>query len=76
PVITSKGSAMTEAGGPGALYVDPFDVEDIAHKIQRVLEEEQVRQELMQKGYPYALKKFNGKTFADHTMAIYQKLMG
>ena len=36
-VVTSRGSAMEEIAGPGATYVDPYDVESIRDGIRRAV---------------------------------------
>lgn len=38
PVIASKVASVPEAAGDAAVYVDPFDVDDIASKLRRMVE--------------------------------------
>jgi len=50
PVITSNLSSMPEVCGDAALYVDPYDVEDIKNKIEMLIKNENLQKELIQKG--------------------------
>ena len=36
PVVTSRASSMPEIAGDAALYVDPYDVDDIADAIKTI----------------------------------------
>lgn len=49
PVIASNTSSMPEIGGDAALYADPFDIEDIAGRMQDMIEDEELRKELIGK---------------------------
>jgi glycosyltransferase involved in cell wall biosynthesis len=50
PVLTSSVSSMPEVAGDAALYVDPLEVESIAHGIARLVADEALRAELSRKG--------------------------
>lgn len=50
PVITSNVSAMPEAAGRGAILVNPFDLREIRASIIRLIDERELRQELIAKG--------------------------
>lgn len=50
PVVTSQGSAMGEAGGDAALFVDPLDVESIAAQMEKIAIDSQTRELLICKG--------------------------
>jgi glycosyltransferase involved in cell wall biosynthesis len=50
PVINSDIPALREVSGEAALYADPYDVTDITARIDRLLEDEDLRQELRVKG--------------------------
>lgn len=49
PVVCSRTTSMPEVGGDAVLYVDPADVEDIAHAISR-LRDTDLRQQLVERG--------------------------
>ena len=51
PVLTSNGSSLPEVGGDGALYVDPYSVEDIAKGLRCLLEDRELAAALVKKGY-------------------------
>jgi glycosyltransferase involved in cell wall biosynthesis len=63
PVITSKGSCFPESGGEAALYIDPYSPDDLAEKISLVLDNSDVREEMIRKGTIQAAK------FADDKVA-------
>ncbi|MDX2212966.1 MAG: glycosyltransferase [Oculatellaceae cyanobacterium bins.114] len=46
PVVTSQVSSLPEVCGSGALYVDPYDVADIKAKIEQLLGDRELRQQL------------------------------
>lgn len=51
PVVCSNHFSMPEQVGDAGLLFDPFNVEDMAEKIYRVWKDEELRNELVQKGY-------------------------
>jgi glycosyltransferase involved in cell wall biosynthesis len=73
PVITSTVSSLPEAGGDAALYVDPMNSEDIASKITRVLDDEKLRKELIEKGYKQ-IKKFSWEKTAKETLSVLEQV--
>jgi glycosyltransferase involved in cell wall biosynthesis len=50
PVLVSNTSALPEVCGYGAAYCDPYDVDDIAKQLDRLLGSEQARNELREAG--------------------------
>ena len=48
-VIASRTTSMPEVGGDAVLYIDPSDMDDIAHAISR-LRDKTLRQEFIEKG--------------------------
>jgi glycosyltransferase involved in cell wall biosynthesis len=50
PVVTSRISSLPEVVGDGALLVDPYSEEEIAHGIARVLDDEDLRRRLIERG--------------------------
>lgn len=73
PVITSNTSSLPEVVGDAALLIDPQNIEELADTIIRLFREEQLREELRQKGYQRA-KLYTWETSARKMLAIYQKL--
>jgi glycosyltransferase involved in cell wall biosynthesis len=72
PVIATTGSCLEEAGGEGALYVDPDDLDGYVSNAQRLIEDEYLRRKLTERGARH-IKKFNMAEFARLTMASYNK---
>lgn len=50
PVICSNAASLPEVGGDAVLYCDPHDPQDIARQMRALLENEALRQALIQKG--------------------------
>ena len=73
PVITSNISSLPEAGGDAALYVDPQDVNDIADKIQKVISNQKLRDDMMEKGYKQ-VKKFSWEKTARETLKALEEV--
>jgi glycosyltransferase involved in cell wall biosynthesis len=75
PVITSNVSSMPEAGGEACLYVDPNDSSDIAEKIEKLITDEKLRQELITKGRIQVMK-FNWEKTARETLNVLEEVGG
>src|SRR5439155_12810142 len=73
PVITSNLSSLPEFAGDAAILVDPYDTHAIADAITRVLDDEQLREELRQKGYLQA-QRYTWSRSAGKMLSVYQKL--
>lgn len=58
PVVSSNAASLPEVGGDAALYFDPYNVAEMADCLERVLDNEALRQQMIAKGYEQ-LKKFN-----------------
>jgi len=67
PVIAANNSSLTEVGGEGALYFDATNENELADKIKRVLIEEKLRNDLIQKGTEQ-LKSFSWIKCARETL--------
>ena len=50
PLICSNTSSLPEVAGDAALLVDPFNIGEIAHAMERIADEEQLRNKLVLKG--------------------------
>lgn len=75
PVIVSNTSSLPEVVGDAALMINPHDIEGLTVAMWRVLTEEELRQDLIQKGLKRA-KKFSWKETAKKTLEIYHKIGG
>lgn len=74
PVITSNVSSMPEVGGDAALYVDPQSLEDIRQKVKLVMNDSNLRKEMIEKGYKQ-VSKFSWKKCAQQTADVYRELV-
>ncbi len=74
PVITSNVSSMPEIGGEAALYVNPRNIEDIRKKLNLVMEDQDLRKDLIKKGFQQ-VKKFSWEKAAKETLEVYKKLI-
>jgi glycosyltransferase involved in cell wall biosynthesis len=73
PVITSNTSSLPEVAGDAALLVDPTDTTALAQAIQTLLENEELRSQLVQKGYLQA-QKYTWDNSARRMLGVYQRL--
>lgn len=74
PVITSNVSSMPEVGGKAALYVDPFCLDDIKGKLNSVMNDKDLRQEMIKKGL-LRVKQFSWEKTARETAEVYERLI-
>jgi glycosyltransferase involved in cell wall biosynthesis len=73
PVITSNTSSLPEVAGDAALLVDPYDIDSMADALQRLLVDEQLREEMRQKGYAQA-RRYTWSGAAAKMLTVYQQL--
>ena len=74
PVVAATGSCLEEAGGPGSIYVEPFDVAAIAAAVKRCLLPD-VKEAMVAAGLDWAAR-FSMERFAHETMDCYKMLTG
>lgn len=72
PVITSNTSSMPEVGGDAAMFVDPFKMEDIKDKIILLAKNEQLKNELREKGLKRA-RMFSWEESAKNLLKLYSQ---
>lgn len=70
PVIACTGSCLEEAGGAGAVYVDPDDVRAYAEAARRLTDDRYFHDKLVELGLRH-IKRFDVGTFAEKTMKVY-----
>jgi glycosyltransferase involved in cell wall biosynthesis len=73
PVITSNISSMPEVAGQAALLVDPNNIEKIAEAMYKIISDNQLRKDLVDKGYANA-KRFSWSGCARQTLEILTSL--
>lgn len=64
PCVISNTSSLPEVGGDGALYHDPLDVEGLAGQLQRIYKDQNVRNDLREKGFKNA-ERFSWERHVD-----------
>ena len=73
PVLTSTSSSLPEVGGDAALYADPNDIDALKEKLRQIIEDEELRKTLREKGFVQA-SKFDWKKTAELTHNVYMKI--
>ncbi len=73
PVITSNISSLPEVAGDAALYVNPYDSQDIAEKLDYMISNEALREKLAQAGRQRA-EMFSMEKYLQKISQIYQAL--
>lgn len=74
PVVVSNVASLPEVCSDAALYCDPYDPKDIACKVQRLMTEPVLQEELRQKGFERA-KLFTWDRCAHETLAVIQQVL-
>ncbi len=72
PVITSNISSMPEVAGKGALYVNPYDVNDIVKGMKRVMNAE-FRVKSIKAGFEN-VNKFSWEKAAGETLKVFEEI--
>lgn len=75
PVVLSNASCFPEIAGDAAVYFDPNKSEDMAEKIDEVLQSEKLKKKLIYKGKQRA-KLFTWNKNAKAIYDIYKELIG
>lgn len=74
PVIAATGSCLEEAGGPGAVYVSPDDVEGYVSTAREMLTDPILYADLVSAGRHYAAR-FTQEAFAEGITATYARAL-
>lgn len=73
PVITSREASLPEIAGEAALLVDPYDSDDIARAISRIVNDDDLWTELSRRGKLQAAK-FSVERYRDRVATLYNSL--
>ncbi|WAC12082.1 glycosyltransferase family 4 protein [Dyadobacter pollutisoli] len=73
PVLAARGSCLEEAGGPGGLYADPYQTEDISNQLKTLMTDASLRHSLVAAGKTH-IAQFTGKHIARQLVDLYQNL--
>lgn len=71
PVITSRGGCFEEAGGTTSIYIDPQNPAELADAIKKILNNGDLRKEMVDGGFKHAWK-FKDEQIAKAYMKVYQ----
>ena len=74
PVVTSVKGALEEITGEAALFVDPYDVYDIARGIIAIVSDPDLRSELSRRGIAQAAK-FSPAHYRERVETLYASLL-
>lgn len=74
PIITSNVSVMPEVAGDAALYIDPYSVDDIKEKLNTLMNDNNIREGLVKKGFE-RITQFSWQKCAQETAAVYRSLV-
>ncbi|MBV9829513.1 MAG: glycosyltransferase family 4 protein [Alphaproteobacteria bacterium] len=73
PVVTSKVSSLPEIAGDAALYVNPYDVADIARAIKTISADDGLRADLVRRGHDQA-ELFSFARYRERITDLYRRL--
>ncbi len=73
PLITSNISPLKDIAGDGAYLVNPKDVNDIKIGIQKVIDDDQLRNDVVNKGFKN-VQKYSPENIADKYLVIYNEI--
>ena len=74
PVVTSRKASLSEIAGKAAVFIDPYDINDIANGLTVAIDDEDLREDLIERGLEQA-KKFSWEKVANETYKVYQKVV-
>lgn len=72
PVITSNVSSIPEVVGDSAVLINPFDTEELKDAMEKLLEDEKLREEFSEKGFLRS-KEFTWEKTAANTLNVYEE---
>ena len=72
PVIATKGSSLQEAGGPGTIYLDFENEQEMCDTLKKVLSDQDLRKTMIDDGHIH-VKKFEPDVIAEQVVKVYYK---
>lgn len=73
PVAAANNTALPEIAGSAALLFDPFKVDDITKAIIKIINDQKLRQQLVEYGHEQ-IKKYSWATGAETIIKLYKQL--
>jgi glycosyltransferase involved in cell wall biosynthesis len=74
PVASSEKTSLPEILGEAAIYFDPADHQEMAKKIAQVIQDRNLKNDLIQKGFKQ-IKKYDWRKMAEETMEVYSDIL-
>jgi hypothetical protein len=74
PVVSSNLTSLPEVNGDAALYFDPKNPQDIADKLAQVLNDSELKSQLIKKGF-IQTAKYSWQNCAQETLKIYLQIL-
>ncbi|MEK7112996.1 MAG: glycosyltransferase family 1 protein [Patescibacteria group bacterium] len=74
PVVAAKTQALVEIADPACIFANPKDPKDIADKISMVLEDKELRDQLVETGMVF-VKNYSWAKTAKETAEVYKKVL-
>jgi glycosyltransferase involved in cell wall biosynthesis len=74
PLVTARASSLPEIAGDAALFVDPYDSDQIAQAIRTIVEDAGLRAELARQGRAQAVN-FSVERYRQRIDALYRSLL-
>lgn len=74
PVVSSNATCLPEIYGDGAIYFDPMDMDDMTAKINTVLKDVNLTEQLREVGFKQA-KLYSWQATAKQTLALYEEIL-
>jgi len=75
PVVTSTATAMPEVAGDAAVLADPYNVDDMAEQMARVLEDKKLREKLRKNGFK-RVEPYTWDATCSEYIRTYEELAG
>ena len=73
PVVTSRTSSLPEIAGDAALYVNPYETDEIARAIKTIVADAGLRADLAERGRARA-ELFSVERYRERVAALYEQL--
>lgn len=74
PVMASNISATPEVVGDAALLVDPYDIEQMTDALERLLDDRELREDLVRRGFE-RVRRYSWEATARATLELYTKIL-
>ncbi len=74
PVVSSNKTCLPEVLGGAAIYFNPDNHQEMAEKIAKVIQDKNLKNDLIQKGFNQ-IEKYDWRKMAEETMEIYERIL-